>query len=156
MKNKIKDFTDLIVWQKAHKLVILIYGIAKKFPRSETYALANQLKRAVVSVTSNIAEGFSRQTSKEKIQFYFIASGSLTEVRNQLTIARDLDYIKGEEFSTLNDLTTEVSKMIYGLINTSFALTFILTIFSVHQPLNSYIRVPEKEISGNTHFIMAC
>ena len=116
MNKKISDFTDLIVWQKAHRLVILIYSVTKSFPKSERYALSDQLRRAIVSVTSNIAEGFSRQTSKEKIQFYFMSSGSLTEVRNQLIISRDLGYITQEKYSELSSLAIEVDKMIYGLI----------------------------------------
>ena len=66
---KINDFTDLLVWQKAHQLVIAIYKITKDFPREELYALVDQIRRAIVSVTSNIAEGFGRQTYKEKMQF---------------------------------------------------------------------------------------
>ena len=115
-KAKIQDFTDLIVWQKAHRLVLLIYKITVKFPRAEMYALVDQIRRATVSVTSNIAEGFSRHTLKEKIQFYYMASGSLTEVRNQLIISKDLGYITDETFKNLNLLSIEINKMIQGLI----------------------------------------
>lgn len=115
--TKINDFTDLIVWQKAHRLVLLVYKSTRSFPKSEMYALIDQLRRAVVSITSNIAEGFSRHTLKEKIQFYYMASGSLTEVRNQLIIARDLDYITLKTFEELNNLSVEISKMIQGLIS---------------------------------------
>lgn len=80
MTKKIKTFTDLNVWKESHILVILIYKESKNFPRDEIYSLTNQIRKAAVSITSNIAEGYSRQSYKEKIQFYHIAQGSLTEV----------------------------------------------------------------------------
>jgi four helix bundle protein len=113
---KINDFTDLIVWQKGHQLVLFVYEVTRGFPKDELYALTSQLRRSVVSVTSNIAEGFGRQTKKEKIQFYYMASGSLTELRNQLIIVRDLGYIERKEFEKLNECAIEVNKMIHGLI----------------------------------------
>jgi len=76
-RGKIEEFTDLIVWQEGHKLVLQIYKITKLFPKEETYSLTDQMRRAAVSVTSNIAEGFGRQGMKEKVQFYFLAKGSL-------------------------------------------------------------------------------
>ena len=79
MANKIINFTDLIAWQKGRMLVLLIYKLADKFPSIEKFALANQITRAIVSVTSNIAEGFSRQGSKEKIQFY---NGLIKAIKN--------------------------------------------------------------------------
>src|SRR3990167_5668279 len=91
--GKLKSFTDLLVWQEGHKLVIFIYKITDAFPKSETYALISQMRRAAVSVTSNIAEGFSRISKKEKAQFYYVALGSLEELRNQIFIARDIKYI---------------------------------------------------------------
>ena len=81
-KPKIKSFTDLIVWRKGHQLVIAIYKITNNFPKKETFALTSQMQRCVVSITSNIAEGFSRQGIKEKIQFYYMALGSVTELQN--------------------------------------------------------------------------
>ena len=70
---KIQSFTDLEVWKQAHKLVIEIYRVTKKFPKEERYSLVDQMRRAAISITSNIAEGFSRQGKKEKLQFYFMA-----------------------------------------------------------------------------------
>ncbi|MBI2065869.1 MAG: four helix bundle protein, partial [Candidatus Zambryskibacteria bacterium] len=99
--SKIKDFTDLETWRKAHELAIAIYKITEKFPKSEAFGLVSQIQRAAVSITSNIAEGFGRQTIKEKIQFYYQAQGSLTEVKNQLILSKDLDYISATEFDKI-------------------------------------------------------
>ena len=82
MKNKIKSFTDLNVWQEGHKLAIMIYKTTLNFPKEEKYCLTDQMRRSAISITSNIAEGFSRTTYKEKIQFYRMALGSLTELEN--------------------------------------------------------------------------
>ena len=116
MENKIKSFTDLNAWKEGHKLVIIIYKQTKEFPKEELFSLTNQIQRASVSITSNIAEGFSRRSEKEKIQFYYIALGSLTEVQNQLLIARDIGYIKNETFKQIADQTVIVSKLCNGLI----------------------------------------
>jgi len=89
----IKSFTDLIVWQKGHALVLEIYKITSFFPKEELYGLTSQIKRAIISVTSNIAEGFVRHSKKEKVQFYYVSLGSITEVQNHLIIARDLHFI---------------------------------------------------------------
>lgn len=113
---KISSFTDLIVWQKAHKLVLEIYLITKTFPREELYGLVDQMRRCAVSITSNIAEGFSRQGLKEKIQFYYVSLGSVTELQNQLLISRDLGYINNSQFNDLANKTIEVHKLLNGLI----------------------------------------
>jgi four helix bundle protein len=85
MKNgKIRSFTDLDAWKKGHELVLMVYKITKSFPNEEVFGLTIQMRRSAVSSTSNIAEGFSRHTHKEKIQFYSIALGSVTELQNQL------------------------------------------------------------------------
>ncbi len=93
MDSKIVSFTDLVVWQEGHKLVLLIYQFTKDFPKDELLSLTNQMKRAAVSVTSNIAEGFGRHGYKEKLQFYYLAHGSLTELGNQIIIAKDIGYL---------------------------------------------------------------
>ncbi len=116
----IKDFTDLVVWQKAHVLVVEIYRLVAKFPSFERYGLSDQLRRASVSITSNIAEGFGRQGTKEKIQFFRMAMGSLTEVRNQIYIARDVGYLQDKEVIVgLLLRIVEVQKMLFGLIKAS-------------------------------------
>ncbi len=114
--EKIKSFTDLNAWREGHCLVLEIYKITKKFPKEELFCLTSQIRRAVVSITSNIAEGFSRKSYKEKIQFYSIALGSLTEVQNQLLISRDLGYTTQVEFGKIAEKTVLESKIINGLI----------------------------------------
>lgn len=113
---KIKSFTDLLAWKEAHKLVILIYKTTDKFPVKETYSLIDQMRRCCVSISSNIAEGFSRQTQKEKLQFYFTAKGSLTELQNQLLVARDVGYLEKEIFNEIAEQTVVVSRLLTGLI----------------------------------------
>ena len=89
--NKIRRFTDLNAWKEGHKLVLMIYNFTKNFPKEEIFGLVSQMRRCSVSITSNIAEGFSRQSYKEKAQFYAISLGSVTELQNQLLIAKDID-----------------------------------------------------------------
>ncbi len=116
---KIRSFTDLDAWKEGHKLVLMIYGITKQFPKDELFGLTSQIRRCSVSITSNIAEGFSRQSYKEKIQFYSIALGSVTELQNQLLIARDVSYIKQDEFLPIAEKSIKVHKIINGLIKSS-------------------------------------
>lgn len=120
--TKIKSFTDLHAWKQGHMLVIDIYTITKKFPKEEQFGLTNQIRRAIVSFTSNIAEGFSRNSYKEKSQFYSMALGSLTEVQNQLLIAKDIGYITREEFDILSEQTITINKITNGLIKKSRSL----------------------------------
>src|SRR3989339_237566 len=107
--GKIKSFTDLNAWKEGHKLVLEIYQITKNFPKEELFGLIIQLRRAVISYTSNIAEGFSRDSYKDKTRFYSIALGSLTEIQNQLLISRDLNYLSKEEFIRLANQTILIS-----------------------------------------------
>jgi four helix bundle protein len=115
MINKIVSFTDLEAWKKGHEMVLLTYKHTRNFPKEELFVLTSQIRRAVISITSNIAEGFRKTTKKEKHLFYNIALGSCTEFQNQLLIARDLGYISRDEFKTLADLSVQVSKLLVGL-----------------------------------------
>lgn len=120
MKNrKIESFTDLIVWQEGHRLVLMVYKLTKTFPKDETYSLTSQMRRAVASITANIAEGFGRQTYKEKVQFYYMAKGSLTELKNFLFIAKDVGYLTEEEFKTLFLQASTVEQLLHGIIKKS-------------------------------------
>ena len=114
--STIKSFTDLLVWQKGHDLVVHIYRTTINFPKDELYSLTNQMRRSAASITSNIAEGFGRQGCKEKIQFYYISQGSLTELKNQMLIAKDVGYLKNEEFSILAEKANETHRLLQGLI----------------------------------------
>lgn len=113
---KIIKFTDLIAWKEGHQLVLAIYKASTTFPKDERFGLTDQLRRAAVSVTSNIAEGFSRHTAKEKTQFYYLSKGSVTEIQNQLLICRDIQYLNPEAFNHLANQTVVVHKLINGLI----------------------------------------
>lgn len=118
-QSKIKSFTDLNTWKEGHGLVLAIYDLTKRFPKEEQFGLINQIRRAAVSITSNIAEGFSRSSYKEKSQFYSMALGSLTEVQNQSLIARDLNYVTEQEFKNLAEKTVTINKLLNGLIKKS-------------------------------------
>ena len=117
--GKIETFTDLNAWKEAHILVLSIYKTTRIFPREETYSLTDQMRRAAVSIVSNIAEGFSRESYKEKVQFYAISRGSNTELQSQLLIAKDLGYMPILEFTQLNQQAIIVHKLITGLIKAS-------------------------------------
>ena len=116
MKKTIESFKDLVVWQKSHELAILIYRSTAEFPPSEKFGLASQLRRATVSIGSNIAEGFSRLSKKEKAQFYRIALGSLMEVESQLCIAGDIGYIKEKDAEIYNEAVRQIHAMLKGLL----------------------------------------
>ncbi|MDO8584828.1 MAG: four helix bundle protein [bacterium] len=118
-QEKIQSFTDLVAWRKAHELVVIVYRLTKSFPKEELFGLSNQLRRAAVSVSSNIAEGFSRRSRIEKNRFYDMAQGSLTEVQNQLLVARDVGYISKFDFSSIAQQTVIVHKLITGLVKSS-------------------------------------
>lgn len=118
-KNKIQSFQDLRVWQEAHKLAVSIYKITKTFPKEELFGLTNQIRRAAVSISSNISEGFGRETMKDRIHFYIISLGSLNETQNQLLIAKDVGYLGEENWNELAEQTIIVSKMLNGLIKAS-------------------------------------
>jgi four helix bundle protein len=113
---KIKSFTDLLAWQEGHKLVLLVYKTTKGFPKEEIYSLTDQMRRAASSVTSNIAEGFGRQTYKEKLQFYYQAQGSLTELKNQILIAKDIGYLSKLYFDKLVEQANLTHRLLQGLI----------------------------------------
>ncbi|MEA2020836.1 MAG: four helix bundle protein [Patescibacteria group bacterium] len=114
--EKIKSLTDLISWKRGHELVKEIYNVTSRFPKEELYALTSQLRRCVVSITSNIAEGFSRRSKKAKIKFLIMALGSLNELQNQLLVAKDVGYLEKKDFDNLAEKSIEVSKLINGSI----------------------------------------
>ena len=110
---KIEKFEDVIAWQKAEDLAILVY---KVFKSSKDFSFKNQVERAVVSIMNNIAEGFERRSDKELINFLYIAKGSCGEVRSMLHLGRKLGYINDVEFSNLNNVSLEISRILSGFI----------------------------------------
>ncbi len=115
---KTYHFEKLEVWQQSRQVVVAVYKLMKKFPAEERYGLCDQLRRAVISVPSNIAEGISRIAVKETIHFLEIAFGSLMEVYCQLQIAVDLEYITEEDFEQIKPLIHSTSNMLNGLHKT--------------------------------------
>ena len=117
MTGIVYSFEKLKVWQEAKKLVVDVYHLLDSFPKFEKYALCDQIRRAIVSVPSNIAEGSGRRSLKEQIHFLEIAYGSLLETYNQLQIAIDLTYITEESVEAIKPSIDAVAKMINGLSN---------------------------------------
>lgn len=111
----LKSYKELIVWQKAMQLVKEVYFLTDKFPRSEIYGLSSQMRRAAVSVPSNIAEGYGRKSPKEYAQFYSIAYGSSLELETQTIIAKELRLADNKDFSKVEQLLKEVSKMLNSM-----------------------------------------
>ena len=111
------SFRNLNAYIKAKELASQVYALIKKFPKEEQYALCDQLRRAVISIPSNIAEGSGRLTTKDQSHSYSIAYGSLMEVLAQLDIACDLGYITTEEFQHLEELIDVEAKLLTGLVN---------------------------------------
>ena len=111
------SFRHLNAYIKAKELVSQVYALIKKFPKEEQYALCDQLRRAVISIPSNIAEGSGRMTTKDQSHFYSIAYGSLMEVLAQLDVASDLGYITKEEFQHIETLIDVEAKLLTGLVN---------------------------------------
>jgi four helix bundle protein len=112
--EKLKDFRDLKVWQKAHQSVLDTYEVTQGFPAQERFGLTSQMRRAAISIPANIAEGFKKRSQRDKANFYNIGQGSLEELRYYLILARDLGYY--ENIVPLWDLCEEVGKMLNSLI----------------------------------------
>jgi len=114
--SNIKTFQDLIVWQKSHNLVLQVYEITSIFPSEEKYGLISQMRRAAISMASNIVEGFKRRTVKDSLNFYNISAGSLDELKYQLLVSKDLKYMPEKNYNELLILAEEVSKLLTSWI----------------------------------------
>ena len=114
--STIKSFEELPVWKDARKFTNKIYNLTTKFPKEEIYGLTSQIRRATVSIMSNIAEGFDRRSDKELSNFLSMARGSSSEVQNDLYIALDLRYISKEEFNETYQEAKKIAKQINGLM----------------------------------------
>lgn len=114
--GSIKHFMDLVAWQQGHRLVLLTYQLTTNFPKAETFGLTSQMRRAAVSVTSNIAEGFGRSSIKEKLHFYYIAHGSLVELENQFIIAKGVNFLETKTCHAVQVKLRELDKVLSGLL----------------------------------------
>ena len=119
MEARKKSFTDIKMWQEAHKFVLLVYKLVKQLPEDERFSLTSQVKRAAVSVTPRIAEGFSRETFLDNNHFYIMTHGSVAEVQNQLLLAGDVKYGEAVGFKKFADQSVVVSKLLSGLIRST-------------------------------------
>ncbi len=109
---KVNTYKDLIVWQKAMEMAIALYPIVKRLPKEETYALGDQMRRAAISIPSNIAEGFGRNSKKEYLQFLYIANGSVYELETQLLLCVQIKYLTEVEIQPVISLLSEIGKII--------------------------------------------
>ena len=112
-----KTYRDLLVWQKAMVFVTEVYKTTRAFPREEVYGLTSQIRRCAVSIPSNIAEGYGRNSTRDYIRFLQIASGSLYELQTQLEISANLEYLNKIEIGQLYSLSREIERMLSSLIN---------------------------------------
>lgn len=112
----LRNYKELKVWQKAYQLCITIYKITKHFPKEERYGLISQIRRAAVSVPSNIAEGYGRKTTPEYVQALYVAYASHCELETQIMISKDLSYIKSDDFLKLQQDIGDVERMLKALI----------------------------------------
>ena len=110
------SFKDLLVWQKAHELVIAVYKVTSLFTDEERYGLTSQLRRAAVSVAANIVEGYRRKGFKDSLNFYNKSDSSLEEVRYLLFLSQDLQYILNEKYEQLESLSCDVSRMLHAWV----------------------------------------
>jgi four helix bundle protein len=113
-----RHFTEMPVWRKGHQVVLQVYELTGAFPETEKYALTSQMRRAAVSVTSNIAEAFGRHSSKDKARFYLNARGSCYETQSQAYVERDLNYLALEDFTGLNQRLDEIVHDLNKIIKT--------------------------------------
>ena len=112
-----RNFKNIKAWQYADDLAVLVYSKTKSLPREELYGITSQLRRAVVSIPANIAEGANREHKKEYLHFLYIAMGSMAETEYLLHLSRRLEYLKDDEYKKLEDLRKESARTLYGLIN---------------------------------------
>ncbi|MBW2171994.1 MAG: four helix bundle protein [Deltaproteobacteria bacterium] len=112
----LKNYKDLKVWQKSYELCLGIYTITAKFPKEETYGLTSQIRRSVVSIPSNIAEGYGRKTTKDYVRMLYMSYGSVCELETQVLLAGSLDLIEKSELGTLEKDIAEIERMLAALI----------------------------------------
>ncbi|SPD73145.1 conserved hypothetical protein [uncultured Desulfobacterium sp.] len=112
----LKNYRELNVWQKSYHLCLLVYKVTKEFPEDERYGLTAQARRSAVSIPSNIAEGYGRKTTSDYLRFLYIAYGSLCELETQMSISGDLNYIIPDELEKINNVISEIERMLKALL----------------------------------------
>jgi four helix bundle protein len=127
-----KSFRELLVWQKGIQLSVLVYRLSKQFPREETYGLSDQMRRAAVSIPSNIAEGAGRLNTQEYRQYFGVARGSSFELQTQLTIARELGFGDVDQLHEAESTCDEIGRMLFGVIQALGAKNEELSDASTH------------------------
>lgn len=115
--SQIKTYRDLLVWQKSMSIVLEVYRNTKVFPKDEIYGLAAQMRRSAVSIPSNIAEGYGRNSTNDYVRFLRVAIGSLYELQTQIEISYNLEYLSKKEFDRLFESSREIERMLSSLIN---------------------------------------
>lgn len=115
-QNELKSFQDLTVWQESRKLFFIIYKLTKQFPKEEVFSSVSQMRRSSMSISSNIAEGFGRSSIADKLHFYIIARGSLTELQNQIILTGDVGLITAENIKKALEQAEITHKLVVGLI----------------------------------------
>lgn len=113
----LKSYKELLVWQKSYEFCLAIYNVTRSYPKEERYGLTSQIRRAAVSIPSNIAEGYGRKTTPDYIRSLYIAYGSSCELETQILLSGDLGYINRESLEELKDKVGEIERMLKALIN---------------------------------------
>ena len=116
MTTRNEGYRKLNVWQKAHGLAMQIYSVTKSFPKEEVFGVTSQMRRAALSVPANIVEGYARSSQKEKLQFYSIARGSLTELEYFIDFSTDFGYLSDKQYKELKASRDEVGRLLHGFI----------------------------------------
>lgn len=122
-KDKSRSFEDLVVWQKAHAFTLDIYKVTKCYPKEELFGLTSQFRRASVSIAANIAEGYGKRTSKDKLRFYNIAEGSINESKYYILLSKDLIYIDKQESERLYENLETIKKLLFSYSRALFQNT---------------------------------
>ena len=112
-----QSFEDIIAWQKAHAFVLLVYRITRAFPEDEKFGLTSQFRRAAVSIEANIAEGYRKLSKQDKLRFFNISEGSLSECKDYIILSRDLEYISIDQYHTLWDASEDTSRLLISYSN---------------------------------------
>ena len=145
MNGQLKSFRDLKVWQKSVDLAVTVYSVTVRYPKSELYGITSQMRRAAVSISSNIAEGFKRSHQKEKLQFYNVAYASTAELESQVEVSLKLHFPSEDDYQKLIDSVVEIEKMLDGLIKSQsrstksyipYPILFLLFLYSTFYILN--------------------